>query len=130
MNDNYKVLQLTEDDVRNGQPNSMSVCPIALAFDREECMNRDGEHKPGMSPWVAEVHCSDEMYIQKEGEGAKNYYGVYIHRDDRSDVDDFIQAVDAPSGETPELEDLIGFRFRYRLEHCGDFKDLYPGEDI
>ena len=126
---NWKVLQLSDGDILNGKPNSMSCCAIALAFDREECMNRDGKFEPGMSHWVPEIHHSDEMYIQKEGEGAKNYFGVRLHPEDRDDVQDFIDSYDnwGPHGGGDMLDDFSGFRFRYQLEHISTYLDKIGG---
>ena len=120
----WREIQVSDDDILNGKPNSKTCCAIALAVDRVECMNRDGEFEPGRSDWQPEVHCSDELYIEHQGEGINalqvpEYYALDIHEDDRDDVDNFIKAYDkwAPHGGGDILSDLGNLRFRYRLEH-------------
>ena len=115
-NKKWKTLQVSDDDILNGQPNSFSCCPIALALDREECMQ--GKYEPGRSHWSPEVHCSDEMYINNSRD-KEDYRALFIKYEDRDEVDDFIKAFDVwgPHGGGDILSDIPQIRFRYRLEH-------------
>ena len=90
----YKTLTVTADDVLNGKPNSQTCCAIALAVDRQECMNREGKYEPGRSPWQPEINCSDEMYIEDKS-NEDEYIALEVHPDDKDFVDDFIQAYDS-----------------------------------
>ena len=120
-NKEWKILQVTDDDILNGKPNSMTCCAIALALDRQECMQ--GKYEPGRSHLSPEVHCSDEIYINNSKD-KKDYLALFIKYEDRDEVDHFIKEYDewGPHGGGDILSDITNLRFRYRIEHGDPMK--------
>ncbi len=120
----YKTITVTADDILNGKPNSNSCCAIALAVDKAECMNREGKYEPGRSPWQPEINCSDEMYIEDKS-NEDEYIALEVHKDDKDDVDDFIQAYDSwgKHGGGDILEDIGTISFQYKTYIWNRHKD-------
>ena len=138
MSKEWKVAQLRDEDVINGAPGSNRCCAVALCLERLEC-----ESNPKRTDWYPEVHSSDEIYInQGPYEEKQDYRWIDVHKEDRADLDEWIQAFDEENmdGSSPrDDEDYIGYeatyqmllenpiRFRYRVEK-GDYND-WAGRD-
>ena len=99
MND-WKMLKITEEDVKNGKRGSACECPIALALHRAECQG-------GAFKTLAQVRNSDDICIEAKKSG-QTISIIEVHEEDGVDIEEFIELFDE-TGRVVSANNMTGF---------------------